>query len=198
LHYAVEKAFRDVIIVPDIKNSFLNIHIVSDRLDSIQGILNLELFDFSGNKLKSENQHLNFPPNTSSLIYTKPITEFIEGADTTQTVLRCQLLNPDNYLLAEKLFYFAKPKNLILEKSEIKISFRQLTANQIELTISTDRLAKNLFLQTDINGSFSRNYFDILPHSTHTTIFISEKELAVNELKQKLKSISLSDSYLKN
>jgi len=59
------------------------------------------------------------------------------------------------------LHYFVKPKDLLLQKPEIY--FKYLNKNQIE--ISSDKLAKNVFLKTDNKSyNFEDNYFDLLPN----------------------------------
>lgn len=196
LQYTVEKAFRDVIIVPDLKDKNMNIYIVSDRLDSIQAELQMDLIDFNGTKLKQEKQSVVVPPNTSEMLFNKPVADFLQGADTLQTFLYCQLLNPDNSIVAEKIFYFTKPKNLLLEKPEVQINYKQLSENQIELTIKTDRLAKNLYCFTEINGLFIDNCFDILPNSSCTLTFNAIDNLDLNNFKKNLKIFTLWDSAL--
>jgi beta-mannosidase len=59
------------------------------------------------------------------------------------------------------LHYFVKPKDLFLQKPTIY--FKYLNKNQIE--ISSDKLAKNVFLRTDNKSyQFDDNYFDLLPN----------------------------------
>jgi beta-mannosidase len=61
----------------------------------------------------------------------------------------------------KSLHYFVKPKDLLLQKPTI--NFRYLNKNQIE--ISSDKLAKNVYLRTDNKPyQFEENYFDLLPN----------------------------------
>jgi len=64
----------------------------------------------------------------------------------------------------------------------------------IRIALTTDRLAKNVFLSADeIDGFFSDNYFDLLPGETITINFTSNDTL--KDFESKLKIKSLVDSY---
>ena len=60
------------------------------------------------------------------------------------------------------------------------------------ITIQTDKLAKNLYLETDKKGFISDNYFDLLPGESKTIEFKTEsKSFDINNLKVK----TIIDSY---
>jgi hypothetical protein len=56
-------------------------------------------------------------------------------------------------------------------------------------------LAKNVYLQCNVEGHFSENYFDLLPNSEMKLFFISEEEVDINDLRKGLTVYTLVDSF---
>ena len=68
------------------------------------------------------------------------------------------------------------------------------TDSGFDIEISTDKLAKNVYLQTQEDaGFFSDNYFDMLPGETR--IISLKTELNENELNEMLTVRSLDDAF---
>ena len=58
------------------------------------------------------------------------------------------------------LYYFVKPKDLKLTKPTIKIN----KIDDVTIEVSSDVLAKNVYLSSDESTFFIDNYFDVLPN----------------------------------
>ena len=96
-------------------------------------------------------------------------------------------------LLSENLFYFTTPKELKLEKPTISIDVAKID-DGYELKVSTDKLAKNIYLSTDDDdGFFSDNYFDLLPEDIKTIYYLSDK--IIQDFQQKIKVLTLVDTW---
>jgi beta-mannosidase len=65
--------------------------------------------------------------------------------------------------------------------------------NGYTVELSTDKLAKNVYLQIEEEGFFSDNYFDLLPGRNVVINFTSKKP--VENLQNKIKLMTLTDSY---
>jgi beta-mannosidase len=59
------------------------------------------------------------------------------------------------------LYYFVKPKDLALSHPNIQLKF----IDDFTLEITSNVLAKNVYIQTSEEVFFSDNYFDILPNN---------------------------------
>ena len=57
-------------------------------------------------------------------------------------------------------YFFAKPKDLKLQKPNIQIKI----INEVTIEISSDVLAKDVFLSSENDTFFEDNYFDLLPN----------------------------------
>jgi beta-mannosidase len=85
--------------------------------------------------------------------------------------------------------YFVPVKDLELVDPGIVVEVDN-SANDFNITLSCESLAKNVYLSVDgIRGFFTDNYFDLLPGDPVTVNFVTdEKE---KNFAQKLKIISL-------
>jgi hypothetical protein len=62
-----------------------------------------------------------------------------------------------------------------------------------KLELSTDQLAKGVFLKMPFKGELSENYFDIIPGRTKTIIYNTKNRF--EDILSMVKIISLADSY---
>ena len=89
----------------------------------------------------------------------------------------------------QSLHYFVKPKELDLSKAAIKLKY--ISNKTIEIT--TDKLAKNVFLSSeDELVGFEDNYFDLLPNEKKIVKLNGKLNLNV---KPKIKVKSLFDTW---
>ena len=113
--------------------------------------------------------------------------------DPAQTVIRMQLVKGKS-ILAQNLFYFRKPKDLRLGKTNINLTVKAVEDSRGSLELKSKNLAKNVFLDTTSHDAdFSENYFDLLPGETRMIHFHSS--LSEAELKKQLIIRTVSDTY---
>ena len=79
----------------------------------------------------------------------------LNGLDLAKAVLSVSFASEKKS--ANSLYYFVKPKDLQLTKPNIQIS----KIDELTYEISTDVLAKNVFLSAEEDAFFSDNYFDM-------------------------------------
>ncbi len=105
-------------------------------------------------------------------------------------------------ILAENKIYLVPPKELKLPDPGITYSVSDF-ADRYAVTLKAERLAKNVFVSSDLPGNFSENYFDLLP-GEEKTITLSKSAQASSgghDLEsftandQSLKIQTLKDSY---
>ena len=115
--------------------------------------------------------------NSSSVVFEIPKVDF-SNFDLQQAVLKVQFIN------AASNYFISKPKELKLTKPTIKIT----KIDDLTYEVSSDVLAKNVFLFLDETTHFSDNYFDVLPNDK-ITIKLSKtaSQLKVKSLYDTLK-----------
>ena len=159
LHYQVKKSYNDLLISFEEKNDAVLVFIVLDKLENIKGNLNIKVLDFNGKIIFTDNVETIVKSNTSSIYFYFDKSKLKGDINLNNLVLSATFSNENTSINA--LHYFVKQKDLLLQKPTIY--FKYLNKNQIE--ISSDKLAKNVFLRTDNKPyQFEDNYFDLLPN----------------------------------
>jgi beta-mannosidase len=191
LYYIVKKTFNPVIVVPsNFKNEFM-VNVVSDSREAFKAKMEMNILDFSGKTIWSKTIPVNMGANTSTAFFKAKTNELLNKLDTTQIVFSVKLLK-GNQIIASNLCYFSAPKDLKLQNPVIT---KLVTVTELgySITISSDKLARDLYLDTDEKGRFSDNYFDLLPGEKVTVNFKTKEK--IENFGDKLKLFSLTDSF---
>lgn len=179
LQYYAKKGFEAVLVSPFAENDSLKVGIVNDRLEVIKGQLRLNVIDFRGKVVWENSTDVVIPANSSATYFQTPKADFLTGKNPKEIVLRAELLENAN-VVSNNVFYFLPFKDLKVATPKVEYSV-SATQGGFEIVLSTDKLAKNVFLSIGIeDGFFSDNYFDLLPGgkiSVRLDTKISEEKL---------------------
>ena len=135
------------------ENDFYKVYVINDNLKVIDGAFELVLYDFKGEKIW-EAAAVGEIPENSSLIHFE-----ISKVDFSKFDLKKAVLNV-RFNKEFSNYFFVKAKELKLTKPTIQI--KQIDDLTIEL--STDVLAKYVYLSSENEVFFDDNYFDLLPN----------------------------------
>ncbi|MCK3685375.1 glycoside hydrolase family 2 protein [Maribellus sp. YY47] len=181
LQYAVKKGFSQVLISPYEEDIKFKVGIVNDRLEPIKAELRMRLVDFDGKVIWEEASLLDIPANSSDDYFDVNRNEwrFKYRKELNEAVFVAEIVE-NGQVLSQNKYYFEAFKNLKIKKPTVEYNI-QKSDNGFDITLSTDRLAKNIYLQIDDEeGYFSDNYFDLLPNeklSVNLKTAISEEKL---------------------
>jgi len=192
LHYKVKQIYKPVLVSPIEENGKLKIYIVSDFQEPMDATLLVELFDFKGKLINRYSKSVHLPANSSAVYFTEDIRSVTNHLPKEKLVLTAKVITPKQEL-AYNTFFFVLPKHLKLKKPDIRFTAKKEN-NGYALTFTTNYLAKNLHISTeDGKGTFSNNYFDLIPGQPVTIKFQTDQ--TVNDLQKYIKTYSLIDSY---
>ena len=191
LHYIAKKAFEPIIISPVINQDQVNFYIVSDKLKQVKADLVIKTINFNGKELYTKSLPVKIKANSSKSYLILSQNELLGNNDAEKVAVVCHMKN-DEEILTENILYLVQPKDLQLEKPKIKMKVsKNDDGYSIELT--TNKLAKDVYLSLDEDGFFTDNYFDLLPGIIKSVELKTQNE--IENLKDKIKLISLVDSY---
>ncbi len=176
LHYQAKRSFEEVAILVEDKEKAYDVYLLNDTLTDFDGGLQAELLSFDGQPLWALDAADHLPANSSGKRLSIEKSEFAEF-DLSGSFLRIAFNGSAGK--AEKLFYFSRPKDLKLSRPAIQI--KKISATEIE--ISTDVLAKDVYLMGDVH--FSDNFFDLLPNTS--------KRIILSKPLEKIEVMSLWD-----
>lgn len=199
LHYRARHLYKPVILSTVAEQGRLCIYVISDLLLTLNDAqLHLELLDFEGNRKWSSEQSIQIAPNTSEVHLSKLKDELIENLDPSRHLLSAEIVHEDRRLFRD-LYYFAEPKDLDLPKPNIHLQTEKTDAG-FNITVSTQNLARDIYLSLAGDtgkGTFSDNYFDLLPNEEVTIAYKPEdgSHPTKTAFDSALQIINLTDSY---
>jgi beta-mannosidase len=180
LQYYVKKGFEPLLVSPFRENGELKVGIVNDQLEPVDAELKLKVIDFDGKVIWAESKPVKVEANSSAIFYELNEAGFLKDKDAKNQLLVTDLYQGDKKL-ASNVFYFRPVKELNLLSPKVETAIHAAD-DGFEISLKTDKLAKNLYLDIgDEDGFFSDNYFDLLPGeavSVHLKTAVSAGKLA--------------------
>lgn len=164
MQYQSQRAFAPVLINAIKEGDDLCVYLISDELQDRDDVrLTVELMDFDGKSHGKWTHSGKLTANTSMLFLKKRVDEFLSKQDAATSFLRFTLKAKNGAALADEVFYFAYPKDQKLPEARIEASVKK-RGEAIEMTLKTDKLARDIFIEVPVQGvRFSDNFFDLLP-----------------------------------
>ncbi|WP_374459076.1 glycoside hydrolase family 2 protein [Chryseobacterium taeanense] len=163
LHYQIKRSFENQIILPEEKDEILSFYVINDELKTFENVsLDFEIIKLNGEKkglVKTANNRILQSDGILKLA-SFSLKEIVGDSDKNEIFLHLMVKGAKDKMIAESNYFFSKPKDLKLNKPNIRI--KKLSATEIE--ISTDVLAKDIYLMG--NAHFSDNFFDLLPKTS--------------------------------
>ncbi len=196
LHYAVKEAYKQTIISISESNNILNISVISDKLENTSAKLDLTVMDFHGNIIKKFENDINISGNASKVYFTDEISRLLLGRSKNELLLHTEISENDSTNIENDIHYFVKPKDLNLPIPKIEVTVEDLGNSSYRIIVSTDFLAKNVFIQSPDEGHFSNNYFDLLPNTSKAIIFESNTNSELKLDASNFVTTTLVDSYI--
>jgi beta-mannosidase len=191
-HYTVKRSFANVLVVPKLLGGNIKIFAVNDSMKPLEGELHLNLLDFTGKRIWSQVDSFSVNPDTVQVLWKGRQGKVCPGNMNIRCCLLVQMVSK-NKVIAENTLYFTDPKYLDLPVPDISYK-AEGSDGQFELVLATDKLAKNVVLDTyEKDSHFSENNFDLMPgRDMHLTVTYSGTR---DELLNDLKIYSLVNSF---
>jgi len=193
LHYYLRKEYKDVLVSPVMEKGRFRVYIVSDRYYAMEGHLNVKVTDFDGNVILDTLRQISVPFLNSYYYFDADSATFLKGIDMKKVVLTAAFTTAaKEHETYSNTFYFVPVKDLALEKPVIT---RELTETAVgfKIRLTTDKLAKNVWLSTTVNGKFIENYSDIIPGEPADFFFVTT--YTQKDLLDKISIRTLYDTY---
>ncbi len=192
LQYFAKKAYAETVIMPYLENDSIKIFLATDRINSINAEVQLNAIDFSGNQVWTKSLPVEIQHNKGIMVYEAGVKDILNGKDRKNVFLKASLKEGDS-IIANNVLYLLPAKDLELSKPVISKTIEK-TANGYSITLSTDKLARNVFLSLEKNdGFFTDNYFDILPGEKINIQLLTKQPIV--DIEKQLQILSLVDSY---
>ena len=184
--YFARDAFAPLLISLVRNGNRVTAHAASDQLNDMRVTLILKVLDFHGRLLSEQKIAAALPANSSVSIFDGNMAKLLNGAAPESVLLFAQLVEYET-VLADNILYFAPVKDLALPRPEVKTTVKRGANGELLLTLTSPTLVKNLCLATETaDGSFSDNYFDLLPRQQRVVKFKPSTPISPRALKRDL------------
>jgi beta-mannosidase len=194
LMYYTKRFYEPMLISPHVDdNGNLNVYVVNDSPEAKPAKLILSLIDFNGRVLSLKEIDVTVEPLKGKSYFTQSVSELAGGTDLKEAVLQTELKTGGRTVSRNE--YFFKPfKELRLSQPAIKTQVSQMR-DYFRVTLSTDKLAKSVYLSGFPEGFFSDNYFNLIPGKPVEIEFHAKQKLSLEEFRRNLKVRSLIDAF---
>ena len=193
LHYSTKKAFQPVLISFFKSDSEIELHIISDLLESKEVNLNLKVLSFSGEILYETNKNYSLQQNSTMKVESLSIDWLNKNFDPKSSLLVASLFS-DEKEISNNIYYLTKFKDIILTKPLIEYEINELI-NTFEVSLTSKNLVKNVFVDIASSQNFSDNYFDMIPGKEYKISINKEESLTLDDIKRKINFLSLFDTH---
>ena len=172
LQYYSRRAYAPVLVSPYLaEDGTVSVKVVSDRIEEFNGTLETYVMGFDGNIIKQTDVRCYVTAEGTKDVFRIESHE-LDG----DTFLYVRLVE-GNTIVSENLFFNRYPDEYTRLKPNISIEAVK-TDDGIEMILSTDKLARCLYLYTDNeNDFFEDNYIDLIPGFSRRIFVKTDKDI---------------------
>jgi beta-mannosidase len=169
---------------------------VSDKLQPFTGTIHTRLLDFSGKVLADQTKDVQVPAQSSAIYLSLDKADLAAKADLRSSFLVVDL-EVAGKKVSRNLVFLDVTHNLQLPAMpKIETAISQ-SGKDYTISLQSSTLARSVYMSFgDLDVESSDNYFDLLPGEPVTVTLKSAA--AIDQLKNSLKIISLTDAFATN
>ena len=192
-HYA-KRFYAPLLVSTSEEDGQVVVHVVSDLTTSASGVLEARLLDLSGAVLWEEEQAVTIEPLSSRKLLSVERGKLLEGRAPGTVFLAVRVV-VDGKEAASNARFFAPPKDMALAKPQIAVETTPAEGG-FRVSLSSPTLARHVRLTFDAeDGSFSDNYFDLVPGRPIEVVYRSVRPVEAEAFRNGLQVVSILDSY---
>lgn len=194
LMYYTKRFYAPMLVSPHIDDDgTMNIYVVSDSPEAKQSQLVMTLMDLNGKTLSSKQMDLTVEPLKGKSYFTQTVSEFLNGADNKKTFLIAEL-KVGGKMISQNEYFFKPFKEMSFSKPEIETDISP-SANGFKIILSTNKVAKSVYLSGFTEGFFTDNYFNLIPNKPLEIEFRTKQKMSEDSFRKILKVRSLVDAF---
>jgi beta-mannosidase len=193
LYYTMARSYDDFFVSPVLKNGRLKVYATFDEPDNQKAHLRTVVARLDGSVVWEEKIIYNFSASETEVVIDTNLSSYLKNEDPANLFVYSRIENILG-IRATNIAYLVPPKDLKLEKKDVDITIEPYPEGYL-LRIYCPTLVKGLKLSTDVPGSFSDNYFDLLPYEEKLIKFKTDYHPV--DIDERIKFRSLIDTYPK-
>jgi beta-mannosidase len=175
----------------------MEVHVIYDGPEPVHGEVCWALWSLSQNALVSKGGGaVNLNPGEAKVFDTVDCAVAVQQYGRDDLVLRTRL-STSGYDDSCNVTFFSAPRHLEFQCPKITTQVVELAANHFEITLQTDVIAYQVFINLKDAMDFrsSDNAFDLFPSETKRVEVKTKESLSLEGFKQLMKVFSYRDTY---
>ena len=194
LQYYARRFYGEILLSPHEENGSLDFYVVSDRPHATAGQLLVSLLDLEGHTLWNVQKEIDVAGLVRKSYLTVPLNTLLEGKDRRGVLVFAEL-RVGGKTVSSNEHFFEPYKNLTVQRPQISADAVRTPAG-FKVILSSDRLARAVYLSAaNQTGSFTDNYFDLIPGKSVAVEFRTAAAITVREFRDQLKIRSMADAF---
>lgn len=193
LMFYTKRFYAPTAVSMHVDDGTMNFFVVSDSPESKQAELTVGLVDLSGKPISTKKVDISVEPLKGKAYLSMPVAELLAGHDEKTVVILADL-KVNGRSVSTNQYYFKPFKEMAFTKPVIKTDVAAST-NGFKITVSSDRVARAVYLSGVNDGAFTDNYFDVIPGRPVEVQFRNNSKMSVEEFRRSLNVRSLVDAF---
>ncbi len=191
LQYGARHFNRPLTVSFEDKGNDLTAYLINDLREDKKVKVSLSVFDFENGIIYSDEKEITVKALTNEKIFRKDLSVLCKAYDVKTTGLVLSLIE-DGEETVRRVFLFDQEKNLNLPKATLTTE-KKIAGDKVEITLTADKFARLVRLESASIKNFSDNCFDLLPGESKTVTIAVPEDISAEELMNSIKVISLTD-----
>lgn len=198
LHHLARGFYAPLLVsaVEKAKPGSVEVHVTSDLLARVDGIVSFRLTDVVGRCLDEGRKTISIAPRQSRCVQTLPLSRYLESHGQRDLMLWLEL-EVGHEVASSNLVSFSKPKQLDLCDPKISVRVaKDVASGGFRLHLKARRPALWVWLElAGGDASFSDNYFHLRPGRGVEITLVTAEPRTLKVVREQLVVRSLVDTY---
>lgn len=170
VQYYAKRSFEDILISIDQSVSGkVDIHLVSDLIAPKSLTVRVKVLGLDGTLYKEMPQSLTLAGGEAIKVLSVTTEQLLGDVHPAEAILVAELEHEDQLIHAE-IAYFVSAPELALQQPHLQIVETEVDS-VVAYQLTTDVLARQVWLSSENEGIFSDNFFDLIPGVTKIVQF---------------------------
>lgn len=170
VQYYAKRSFEDILISIDQSVSGkVDIHLVSDLIAPKSLTVRVKVLGLDGTLYKEMPQSLTLAGGEAIKVLSVTTEQLLGDVHPAEAILVAELEHEDQLIHAE-IAYFVSAPELALQQPHLQIVETEVDG-VVAYQLTTDVLARQIWLSSENEGIFSDNFFDLIPGVTKIVQF---------------------------
>jgi len=197
LHYMARNFFAPLLIsgLEDAKKKSVEIHVTSDRLETLSGKVQWRLTTVAGKTLENGSKEIRIRPQANGRVQTLKLDEHVAEFGSRDLMLWLDLV-VGGRTVSTNFATFARPKHMELREPGISAAVKQLGEDRFKVSLKTKHPALWTWLElTSVDLRCSDQFFHLRPGKTIAVEVTTSQPMTVAQFCKRLGIRSLIDTY---